>query len=471
MSRVLAFILAVSLCLWGIGYVYSGVSALTDQVSFSENVRFGDPSAMDGRTARFSLICGDYLMWNFDYRFGQEDTWTTDFLLSQEKIKDQDLERDECFYIYQHSGFHMSRSGGNMILSNSPYADMVRTVYSMTPTGDYFSMNLKLKDFVEYHSFQYDLHYSSELYVADEAWDLMYEIATDQIGPPSYCHDGLMDLFRFPVQEDQIITISTGVDTQGGLVEIGYNDESISQISLPNAVTDQGMWCVPMYIAGEENPRIIPCPHKLGSGLYFIPWREVKDGRVYESNRQSMTLDTDNAVNVHPLPQDAVIFDLAPDETGEYLWMLSLENGKIVLTRLSMAENKTTARLELMDFVMKSAYDRPGWCRNGDLMVIRDESRIALISLGDTPEVAFIAPLGEAAGGFHYFTQPTGAMVYENGILYLADFPYYNDILTVMAFDETGPLYWGEYTPSLITQGGDNGSPMVMPYYGKTGLT
>lgn len=467
MIRVLAFLLAVGCCIGLMAGTYTAISDTGDEVSFTEKVHYGDPSVMDGRTVRFGVDCGDHMRWRFDYRFGPEDSHDTEFLFSQDNLSVFSPQETAVLEVYVHSGAGMSSSGGNGFETGSTgYGDMIRTVAALTPAGGELEMNLKLADFLDYHSPNFSLDYTSDRYGCMEYVDVFSQISSgDYVDSPSY--RDFCDLFRFPVLPDQIVSIQISKDEMGIIRNVYYNMENDIQINVINAATEEGLYCVPVYLKNFGTNQVIPGEYAQGMGMYFIPWKIYENGYSYSGGKQAVTLDVSNAKNIWPMPETAVVYRLEVDEETQTAWMLSLEDGVYVLTWLDLAGKQVLERLELMDYDPESGEDQPSLYSSNGLIMVCVGEQLALVTMQD-PKVEFIVPMGEVRNGFYYFTSKTGTMLYEDGVLYLADRPYYNDYLNVMVFDKTGPLFHGEYNCSLFDAQG--GNPYLQSQYVVTEL-
>lgn len=471
MIRVLAFLIAVGCCIGLISGSYRAISDTGDDVTFTETVRFGDPSVMDGRIARFGVRCGDHMLWDFTYRFAAGDSHDTEFVFSQNWIPESSLHDAEVLSVYAHTGVGMSTSGGDGIsVSATGYGNMIRAVADMTPDGEEFAMNLKLKDYVDYHELNFEINYWTDEFICVEYVDLF----SSMTGPGVYdspCYDAFKQLFRFPVLEDQIVSVTLEKSAEGNITALYYNMETDVQISILNDATGNGIYCIPVYRASNRSTTVIPGEYALGSGLYFIPWKAADSTQViYENGRQAITLDVANAENLYPLPETAWVCGLRVEEQTNTAWILSLEEGVYVLTWLDLAEGKVLSRLELMPCGPAPEESLPVWYVRDGLMAVRASGALALVTTEDSPNLEFVVALGEAAAGFYYFEQETGNMIYEDGVLYLADVPYYNEHLNVMAYDKTGPLFWGNYECSLFACDVLGGSPDLQNRYALTGL-
>ena len=77
------------------------------------------------------------------------------------------------------------------------------------------------------------------------------------------------------------------------------------------------------------------------------------------------------------------------------------------------------------------------------------------------PKVDFVVPLGETKEGFWNYELNRGDIWYDGETLILAGRRYYSDYaMSVLAYNATGPLYWGLYECSIF----EARNPGVSPY-------
>ena len=458
MIRTLCFLVAVCCCIGLISGSYTAILDTGDDVTFTEEVLLGDPSVLDGRVAEFGVCYGEHLFWDFTCRFGAEDSYETSVSFSQKGIHEYILNAYQPLNVYGHSGWGASTTG-DMQLSEDGYGAMFGTVAALTQRGTEGKMNLRLADFVEYHALNFELNYQSDRYICNEYEEHFSYITGLQAWEDSPSYEAFSQLFRFPVQEDDIVTISVWVNEAGGLASVDYYTNANYTISVVSCATDAGVYCIPSYW-NDSTGTAIPGEYAQGMGMYFIPWKEYDDGSVYAGGKKRVTLDVDNAKNVCPMPENAITYGLTMDEESETVWLLSQEDGQYLLTRLDLQTNQVLDRIELMN--LPDHRTTPEWYICDDLMLIQAADQIALVSTGDTPALEFIAPTGDTTKVFHSIESKTTAMVYEDGLLYLADARYYDEYLSMLVFDENGPVYWGRYHCSLFECNELGGSQLQM---------
>lgn len=467
MIRVIAFALALACCVGLISGVNGALTEVADDLVFTEVVKYGDPSVLDGRVLRAGIECGDHMTWNTTYTFGEEDRFDTEFVFTQENRVSESygwsgLELYDC------AGFGIS-TDGELEVGDGSFGDMIRTVAAMTPDGGEREMNLKLSDYLDYHVLDLNLDYASEKWICGEFMNVNNRFFEDESGLYCPSYEGLSQLFKFPVLDNEIVTITVEKNASGGISSVGYNSVNGPLIQTITAVNDSGAYLIPVFMKSESDREAIPGEYAYGMGIYFIPWR-VETGvtpftgaasKSATAQRPTVTLDVDRAKNIYPLPETAVVYGLEVDEQSQTAWMLSLENGMYVLTRLDLASGEVLYRLEALAADPEGDSYYPTWYVHEDVMVLEACDNLALVDLSGEPKVDFVVPLGETKEGFWNYELNRGDIWYDGETLILAGRRYYSDYaMSVLAYDATGPLYWGLYECSIF----EARNPGVSPY-------
>lgn len=476
MKRLIGFLLAVLCAAGGISGSAWAMAEQSDDLVFTEVVRYGDPSALDGRVIESGIQCGDHMAWKTVYSFGGENVYDTEFLFTQEEMREESGDRRAYMEVYTSNGLGGSTTGG-MGLRNTGYGEMVRAVAAVTPAGEQKEMNLKLKDYLDYHALSLDLYYVTDEYYCAEGvdiWDHITARWSDDTmdfeqwlaAEASVCYTKFSQLFRFPVGEEEIVEISATRDDAGNLVSVSYNSPHGPEISVVCTVNDQGAYCIPVF---RKDNKPLQGEYRDGMGIYFIPWMEL-EGQYQYVNRgatreqvQLITLDVDKAENILPMDDEAMVYGLEVNEDDTVARMISLEDGVYVLTEIDLENRRIQNRLEVLTAAEDSGYYWPTWQIREDLMILEACEQVALIRLEETPVLEFAVPLDGVKGGFWDVIDDYAAMHYDGEKLVLAACRGFYDArsLVVMAFDRTGPVYWGEYECSVFACNDPGHSPYI----------
>ena len=85
------------------------------------------------------------------------------------------------------------------------------------------------------------------------------------------------------------------------------------------------------------------------------------------------------------------------------------------------------------------------------------------MDLSGEPEVDFVIELGQTREGFQYFSGDSGGIWYDGETLILAGCRYYDEsVFNVLAYDKSGPLYWGQFGCSVYECNDPGCSPYIM---------
>lgn len=476
MKRLIPFALAICCA---IGLILGSVTALTeqsDELVFTEVVRYGDPEALAGRTIESGIQSGEHMEWRTVYTFAGENTYDTEFIFTQKVEHSSDVTNRANMEVYTTNGMGGSASG-NMNLGNTGYGDMVRAVAAVTPAGETREMNLKLADYVDYHALSLDIHYiTDEVYCSEmvDNWDYFTAPWSDGttdfdqwlMEEGNYCYVKFSELFRFPVAEDEIATVSATRDNGGNLVSIGYNVLNGPEIGIICAVNDLGACCIPVF---QKDGQPLQGEYRDGMGIYFIPWKEL-EGQYQYVNRgatreriQVITLDVDKAENILPMEANAIVYGLEVDEVGSIARMISLEGDTYFLTEIDLENREIRNRLEVLKRDPNAEHNWPSWQIRGNLMIVEACDNLALIALDDQPVLEFTVPLGPVENGYWDVVDDYADMYYDGEKLTLAGGRgFYDDrSLVVQVFDKSGPLYWGEYECSIFACNDPGASPYI----------
>ncbi len=476
MARILAFLLALCCCAGCLAHTGLTIQGQSNQVSFSQEVCFGDPAALDGRRFTASIRCSDHMLWNTEYRFSALDFQTdTQFLFTQEpeEYVYQGLHND--FFCYNNAGFGASTTSSMDIRQDTEYGRMLLELAQQIEPGETGEFIVDLSDYVRYHAITYNLYYQDSHRTCDEylgnesLFTTSFDGSITQLDFDSwiqenhlYSYQVLNSLFQFPVLPGEMVRISLQKNSQGEVCELNYflqeedNQGLCTSIELIGHVTDQGLYLIPQAWNMWSPNQLLHGEYAQGPGVYFIPWKTVQDSvQRFDSDGASLecvTLDGENAVNIYPLPQDAYVLNLRVEADGSAVWMLSLEEGRYHLTRLDLTTNEITHRLDLMEADSadhSSVYST--WYWKGNTMVITSYEQLALVTLMPEPQLVLCVPYDDVRSGLIRFQEETGAIFYDGQTLILADRLGYADAaLEVVALDASGALYWGQYRSSLF---------------------
>lgn len=469
MIRLIAFVLALCCCA---GLVWGTASALeeqSDDLRYTLRTYLGDPQVLDGRVMTASIQCGDHMRWDTTFTFGEEQWYDTRFHFSQERLEEDWVVEYADLEAYSVTGFGASTTG-NLGIRNGGFGELIRTVAAVTPNGQTREMNLRLADYVNYHALFFDLNYRSDRITCSEYVDAC-DFYIDRWGEGAMLdmdqwleryagasYTGFCELFRFPVGEEEIVSVSVSRDERGSIVDVSCNEVSGRDVNFVTAVNDRGVYCIPVFRQEPDSTQAIPGEYAQGMGIYFIPWGLT--GEQSEGAAEAK-LDTARAENIHPLPEDTVAYGLELTDDGSGAWVLTSEGETFVLSLLDLEGGTVIHRLPVLELSRRQEWEYPIWYRSGDLMTVEVCGTMALVKLDGEPQVELVTELGEAWSGLMNYSPDTGVMWYDGEVLILADTDEYSDgTLEILACGAEGVLFWGDCPCSVF----DCNDPGYSPY-------
>lgn len=456
MKRLIAFGMLLCCAIGWISGTTQAIGRMTEDIRMEERVVSGDPTAVAGKTIHTNMMFDGHLHWDTSFHFGPENTYDVAFSFTQEwESGDWDYGLRNGLSLDQDFGFGVATTG-SFTLADNGYGDMIRAVAEKAPAGGEYTMRLRMKDYLDYHSFGFGLSYQSEQYECDEQnnlHDFLFnsEVRNELSGPSLQV---IQELFRFPVWEDETVEITVDKDTAGQIYGVDFYIDNPYGITLLYFMNDQGLYCIPQAEHGE---------YACGMGLYFIPWK-ILEKYTYTTENGSgeggrVALDGEKAENIYPMSGDSWPVGLEVDREGKTAWMLCLEGDTYVLTQMDLATRQILTRFELMGIPEnedRAASFNPTFIYRENLIAVASRDTLAVVDLSGEPEVDFMVPLGESASIFNSFIPSNGAdgISYDGEMLvaalnhvYLADG---SPEITVLAYNKDGLQYWGGFDCSLV---------------------
>lgn len=448
MRRCAALLLALCLCAGGLIYAHGYISAQEEQLTIYPITETGDVSVLAGHTATVDINCGQHLVWTTGYTFGEGKT-ETDFTFIQNP-PDTSVSSGyySSFAVYLSRGLSASTTGGFSLLAAPGYAEMVNTVAALTPNGGSHTMNLKLKDFVEEYGLDYEVCYESDDIYCSESMSLYAMICGDYDWTSElWVYNRFAEHFRFPVQDDTIVSITVEKNSIGEITGIDFYSENAPQLELIGTVDQEGLWFVPVF-RQDGVPLEAELPD--GMGIYYVPWTGTGTTSFFRSSqtiqKEVITPDWENAVNIFPIGQDVCVIDL--HMTQEEIRLLTVENGMYCLWVLNPVTGTVTARTEL------AAYDKSfgvSWDFTDQWMTVITGSELALVDLSDY-SLELRVPIGSESQQLYYgWDSKYGILEYDGERLILSSALHsQEELFWICVYDHYGLLYYGKYDCSLL---------------------
>lgn len=394
MRRLIPFLIALCLGVGLLGYGSAAMMASGDDVIITPIWEVGDGNSIAGNTLSLEYVCGNHLRWDLDYTFGApgETDAQFRFVQSPEAIVDGMYDR---FEVWGSGGFGGGVSSGNLDMAANGWGNLLKTVAAATPNGGERSMNLKLADFVDSYALGIDLRYETDEITARLDMDL-YNMATGSYEWSSelWEYNAFFEGFRFPVQEDTIVSVTIHKDEMGGVVGIDFYPENPPELYYITAMNAQGLYFVPIFRDNAGNP--LPGDYPDGYGLYHIPWKDTGDTErtQYDSltivERRVLRPDAKNAVNLYPLDETLDIRLMEISDDISTAWMVTREADGYWLSKLDIPNQRVVSRIRILDYVEGMDCN---WVIDGGKMLVYTGQALALVDITGDGELLMTAPV------------------------------------------------------------------------------
>lgn len=446
MRKVLIFVLTLVLALGGLGYAHAAVTESQDDLLIYPSFESGDPAVLAGRTASLTFACGDHLRWYADYTFGGETQ--TEFLYIPEGIEAPESDRYARLDVYFSGGMGASTSGGEFSPTASGYGDLLKAVAATIGPNESRTMNLRMADYVDEYLPDYELSYLEGDRTCDQQMSLHALLTGDSWYETPEAYQEFFEPFTFPVQEDQIISVTVYKDDAGRIVSIDLAPENGPILYYVSDVNAEGVWFVPVFRSETGEPLAYGSPE--GHGLYFAPWKEA--GTVARNHKQyaNVTPDMDQMELVIPLEEDTVIEDMTIDADAGRAWLLSLEETGYILTQFDLSTGAAQS-LEVMPHDSSKEWSFSEIIRDSGYLLLTAQDQLALVE-EDSLELLLTATDEMEHSFFAAYYEPENSELYfENGTLILLNTDHYrSDAFWTAVYRQGGQVYYGELDCSLL---------------------
>ena len=448
MKKVIVFLLTVALALGGLGFAHAAVTASQDDLLVYPTVQVGDPTALEGLTASFTVGCGEHLRWHTDYPFGGEAR--TEFVYHRKPLQRPMNYFSSGMDVTLSGGLSSSVSGGSLSVNVSAYTQLLQAVATQTPAGESRTMELLFEEYTDYYVPDYELDYSSDLKTCNESSTLHGFVGGDNWLAYSGSYVALMHSFRFPVQKGHTVSITVDKDGAGRVVGIEFYPSNGPELRFISDISDQGVWFVPHF--RDESGAPLPYESPAGHGIYFIPWKH-NDIYLWNENRpEPVTLDVKNIRLCYPLDENLRIEHLDIDAEAGYARMLTLQEGRYILTTCDLETGRETARLELLAYDPQVLDATAVFQQEGEYLLVLLQDQIALTDAAGTTLLLTAPETKEQHFGARYFDPATGDLRFDGETLILCDsVGHRSGVFWAAAWRQGALAYYGEYDCSIMS--------------------
>ncbi len=463
MKRVVIFVLVAALALGGICLAHGVIWAQQDDVRIYPNFQWGDASVLRDRMAHMSYDLGQHLRWDCTYDF-DGDTTQTVFSYSHEGNLERVVNPVE-FRVDMTLNFGASISQWTGYLSQTAYGDMVREVAKETPDGESRSMELNMSEYAEYYLYELWIDYSDSercCWISDGSHEWLSGPAEKNRDPFALAFN---ELFRFPVQEDEVVLVTAGREPNGQITSYGFSSQSGTKLYFDGTVTAEGLYFIPIFRDAEQSPLEYESP--MGHGLYFAPWKHREgEYRQWDGGKTIPMVEPDlSKLELRRALPLETIHHVSVDEELGRLWLLTENDGTLHMTILELQTGQVVAAVEVLPASQNQRYVY--FVKEEDKLLVASAEQLALLDAANG-EVLLTAPV-ETPGEPYYqpsaFDADYGCLRYDGETLTILSRGQGRDTaFWVQVYEQGKLLYHGEFD-STLSRGGasvDNWNDMTL---------
>lgn len=458
------------LLLAGLGFtVYFQSSLLSekDQVTYVDDIIYGDASEVEGLTATIRSEYGRQLYWTTTYAAGENPDVNTDYTFYS---SEQNYNYEMSNYIYMNFYFQDDFELGKNRSEFTSIGQALFDLYQETGDNETKIKKIALKDYYDYYPFEFSFIWDDydEYWEWEEDYLTKYGYSTEDERYQDFQY--LKNFFRIPIIEDDTITLELSKENGSLDYTSVYHDENEYYFSSYSAAADNGLYFT-FVIDGQDSHNafddsLIPG----GYGIYYIPC--TSDAGVSDK------ADVQNMSMVYPLDKEDEILNFGVTADESKLILIYLENATISDIRENEAESRTVIEIidtktkELLQTIYLDGIPKadgsteiliPYNIHSYDDFIAMDCSYdyLAVLALTeqDTYELAFVTNLREE-GIFECYidSQPATVMDWNGSqiaiagrrLSNIADYYYYESCGFYLAvFDKDGLVYYSEHDSSL----------------------
>lgn len=445
MKKVILFALILAIALGGIVCTHAAVTDAQDELIFYPITQTGDEGVLSGLTAAMTFRCGDHLRWQTEYPFGGEAR--TEFVYTRKTVQPIDPSENRLD-IFLSNGFSSSVSGGSFTLAGKPYSSLFQAVAQTVPAGGSKTADLELDQYMDFYSPEYELHYQDGQRYCDEQYSLYGDLVEESWHMDSGIYHHLMQLFRFPVQPEQTVSVTVGKNDAGQITELGLYLQTETKLQFCADMTEEGLWFIPVFQSEDGTP--LPYEAPQGHGLYFAPWNT--DGTVFTTtsgSRNGVTPNLDLLELKLALPQEDPVAHMVLNAEAGTLWMLTAGESTYDLLCYDLNTGALTAELPL--FAVQDPDPYAHFVRDGDYLLVYAEEQLALVDAAAQTLLLTAPEGGGPSFTLSWYTPGRGSLHFDGEMLVLTDAMYYRDgAFWAAAWRQGEQLYYGEYDCSLM---------------------
>ncbi len=455
MKRVVIFVLVLALAAGSLLFAHGAVSGQQENILLYPVLEWGDRTVLEGQRLQIVFDYNRHLQWDCTYDFSTNTT-DTEFAYSWEQFpRAYDSTSGTEFSIGSRLNFGGTFENGST-LSWSPYGDMVRAVAQDIPDNESRSETLNMADFADYYLPIVSLYYkNSEMYcnitesesvlVDQWAWTSRSEFARR-----------FSELFRFPVQPGEQVTVTAARDSVGILSEYGFSAQGDTTLYLEGEVSDEGVYFLPVFQDDQGQPLDYESPQ--GHGLYFAPWKLTEESVEYDDGSivPRAEPDLDRLELVTPFDPTGSVVQLELDVEADRGWLLTKDADNYVLSVVELSTGKILSKTTAIPRPKEAKYNYGRFVLDDGYVLVSSPEHLALLE--PTGGALLLTASTEHPGEFYHkpwsFEGNYGSLRYDGEYLTIAARSETQEgAFWVQVYRQGELLYHGEYDASLTRSG------------------
>ena len=444
-------ILLLVLAVGGICLTARTVFAAHDQVTYTETLREGSPSAANGAVVSLGMQYDYRLFWDTVFKAGSAPLSETQHVQTQYTCHlTQYYSRLEPSY----NGVTLQNSYDNgvsyfdtdgRIADVSPLAAAYDALYDKTAPGKEGKLTVLVQDYYEYYPI------SGQIHLPGCSIELTDAVAPEYVGISPYATaeqwNDFQSFFRIPVLPDEKLELTLGRDESGRVWHYGRNGvdggDGFGLYTYSAITADSCYFTFDCHTFSGKlvDTSLIPG----GYGLYRLPYTTNDDGTT---EPQTGALEM-----VCPLDPDAELCGMRLDPTGTRLLLFTVKNDAYILTVIDLRSMQQLQQLPICELGENSViqnYDGGDFftvlCGNGSFTLLQ-----AQLDGSYTPALSGQLPLEALGSGLYqsFDMDYDGTRLAVVSLLNDDTYAYRIYGFSLCICDADGLRFWGEYRSSL----------------------
>lgn len=438
-----AFVIVSLLVALSLGII-AGTSVVAlapkEQVTFIENVIYGDKSVVEGVTIERNCKYNDQIYWNTHYTVGQNPITTTEYTYWQ-FTHSESVETGSLNVYSNPTGGYLWDEDVEALGVEKLYRELLEE----TKPGNSNDRTVYVKDYMENYYWEVGFFYKN--FVMNLCWsDVLQEFGVTEEEEEFFRK--FSEFLTIPVPENLRYNVYVKKDRDGYGIEAGYSVVEGDEFTMSmDPAFGMGM-CYFVFDAHTSLGNVVDTSHIPGGfGIYAFAFDE-----------ETGTPDPDSLACVYSLDPEDTIDSLHMDVNKEKLLLFTSDKAGSYMTVIDVVAMKQLQKVDALGGSVDSCWDYD------DFMVTSyDAKKIEIFSKDTNGKYNFEYSIdGNQYEGILFEKQFSGNAVYDwngeqllmaGGLCDSLEGRFYSENcgMYVTAFDENGLLFHGEYDSSLNT--------------------